>query len=93
MAESVVLISWDNPVEKITLGPKLLKEMEHVIVKIRKNSKISHDRQKSYADNKRTPREFKVGDHVYLEVKPKISSLKIGMCNKWLPDILDHLKF
>jgi hypothetical protein len=40
--------------------------MEHAIVKIRKNLKISHDRQNNYVDSKRHPREFKVGDHVYL---------------------------
>jgi hypothetical protein len=30
-----VLISWENPVDQITLGPELLKEMEYAIVKIR----------------------------------------------------------
>jgi hypothetical protein len=48
-------ISWDNIVEKVTLGPELLKEMEQAIVQIRKNLKIVQDRQKSYADRKRTP--------------------------------------
>jgi transposase InsO family protein len=33
--KSKVLISWGSLVEKITLGPKLLKEMEQAIVKIR----------------------------------------------------------
>jgi hypothetical protein len=28
--------------------------------------KIAQNRQKSYANMKRTPREFKEGDHVYL---------------------------
>jgi hypothetical protein len=80
-----VLISWDSIVDKITLGPELLKEIEHAIVNIRKNLKISQDRQKSYVDSKRTPRELKVGYHVYLWLKPKIISLKMGMFSKLDP--------
>jgi hypothetical protein len=80
-----VPISWDSPVDRITLGPELLKEMEHAMVKIRQNLKVAQDRQKSYADSKRTHREFKVGDHVYLRVKPKRSSLRMGMCAKLAP--------
>jgi len=30
-----VLIGWDSPVDRITLGPELLKEMEQTMVKIR----------------------------------------------------------
>jgi hypothetical protein len=59
-------IGWNNPVDKITLGPDMLKKMEQKIVQIKQNLKIAHDRQKSYADRKKTPREFKLGDHVYL---------------------------
>jgi hypothetical protein len=80
-----VPISWDNPVDKITLGPELLKEMEQAMIKIRQNLKVAQDRQKSYADSKRTHKEFKVGDHVYLRVKPKRSSLRMGMCAKLAP--------
>jgi hypothetical protein len=44
--------------------------------------KTAQDRQKSYEDKKRTHREFKVGDHVFLEVKANRSSLKLGSCAK-----------
>jgi hypothetical protein len=53
-------------VDKISLGPKLLKEMEQAMVKIRQKLKVAQDKQKSYVDSKRSHREFKVGDHVYL---------------------------
>ena len=79
------MISWNIPVDKLTLGPELLTEMEQDIVKIRHNLKIAQDRHKRYDDSKRTPIEFKVGDHVYLQVKPKRSSLKMGMCAKLAP--------
>jgi hypothetical protein len=80
-----VSISLDSLVEKITLGPELLKEMEEAIVKIKQNFKIAQDRHKSYVNSKRTPREFKVGDHLYLQVKTKRISLRMGMCAKLAP--------
>jgi hypothetical protein len=78
-------VSWDSPMDKITPGPELLKEMKHAMVKIMKNLKVSQDIQKSYAGRKRNHKEFKVGDHVYLRVKPKRSSLRMGMCAKLAP--------
>ena len=36
-------------------------------------------------DLKRTPREFNVGEHVYLKVKSKKSSLSLGRCSKPAP--------
>ena len=47
--------------------------------------KVSHDRQKRYVDKHRVNREFSVGDHVYLRVRVKKSSLKLGSCAKLSP--------
>ena len=47
--------------------------------------KVAQDRQKSYSDLKRKHKEFSIGDHVYLRVKPKKSSLKLGSCAKLAP--------
>jgi hypothetical protein len=55
------------------------------MIKIRQNLKIAQDRQNSYADNKITHKEFKVGDHVYLRVKPKRSNLRMGTYAKLAP--------
>jgi hypothetical protein len=52
------------------------------VVKIKHNLKEAQDRQKFYVDKNRTSREFKVGEHVILKVKPKKSSLKLGSCTK-----------
>jgi len=46
---------------------------------------VAQDRQKCYVDLKRTPREFKIGDHVYVKVKPRKSSLRLGKCTKLAP--------
>jgi hypothetical protein len=55
------------------------------VTQIKQNLKVAQNRQKSYADQKRTPREFKTGDHVYLRVRPRKSSLKMGACAKLAP--------
>ena len=50
-----------------------------------KNLKANQDRQKIYVDKHRVHREFSVGDHVYLRVREKKSSLKLGSCAKLSP--------
>ncbi|GKG08596.1 hypothetical protein Tco_0334428, partial [Tanacetum coccineum] len=40
------------------------------VVLIKERLKAARDRQKSYADNKRKPLEFEVGDQVLLKVSP-----------------------
>jgi hypothetical protein len=75
-------VSWDNPTDRIVVGPKLLKEMEDQMIKIKQNLKDAQERQKSYVDKNRTHREFKVGDHVFLKMKANKSSLKLGSCSK-----------
>jgi hypothetical protein len=73
-------LSWDNPADRVILGLEFLKDMEDQVVKIKHNLKATQDRQKIYADKNRTAREFKVGEHVLLKVKPKKISLKLGSC-------------
>jgi hypothetical protein len=71
-------VSWDNSADKAIIGPDLLKELEEQMTKIWQNLKASRDRQKSYAYKNRTFRDFKVGEHVFLKVKAKRSSLRLG---------------
>ena len=40
---------------------------------------------KRYTYLKRVHKEFKIGDHVYLRVNPRKSSLKLGSCAKLTP--------
>ena len=78
-------VTWDNPVNRVVLGPELLREMEQEVVNIRQNLKAAQDIKKIYADKHRVNREFSVGDHVYLRLKAKKSSLKLGSCAKLSP--------
>jgi hypothetical protein len=78
-------VSWSNPVNRLMIGPEMLKEMELTVKHVQQNLKVAQDRQKSYADSKRTPREFNIGDHVYIRVNPKNSSLRLGRYTKLSP--------
>jgi hypothetical protein len=78
-------ISWDNLADRLMVGPEMLQEMENMVRKVQQNLKEAQDRQKSYADQKRRHLEFQVGDHVYLKVKARKSSLKLGNCAKMAP--------
>ena len=59
--------------------------MEKDITKIRKNLKVSQDRQKIYAHKNIVHGDFHVGDNVYLIVRPRKCSLKRGSCSKLSP--------
>ena len=92
-------ISWNNPVDRITIKPDVLKEMEQQVIQIKHNMKIAQDRQKIYAERKSTPREFKTGDHVYLRVRSKKNSLRMGARAKMAPrycgpfEVLDRVGY
>ena len=52
---------------------------------IRDRLKISQDRQKSYADNRRRDLEFEVGDMVFLRISPWKGVLRFGKRGKLSP--------
>ena len=45
----------------------------------------AQDRQKKYADNRRRPLEFEVGDHVFLKVSPTRGVVRFGLRGKLNP--------
>ena len=49
------------------------------------NLKVAQDQQKCQSYLKRTPKEFQVGEHVFIKVRPKNSSLRLGSCAKLAP--------
>ncbi|GJX88987.1 putative reverse transcriptase domain-containing protein [Tanacetum coccineum] len=51
-------------------GPEIIHETTEKIFKIRDRMKAARDRQKSYANKRRRPLEFEVGDKVMLKVTP-----------------------
>jgi hypothetical protein len=63
-------LNWIEPGEKVIFGPYLVKEAEATVHRIQDNLKATNTRQESYANKRRRPLEFKVGNHVYLRVSP-----------------------
>ena len=63
-------IHWDEMGERKYLGPDMVQKTNESIEKIRARMLASQSRQKSYADQRRKPLEFQVGDHVLLKVSP-----------------------
>ena len=58
------------------LGPDMLKALELIVKQVQGNLKTAQDIQKIHADLKRTPKEFQVGEHVFVKVKQRNSSFK-----------------
>ena len=75
----------------------MLAEMEQEMQVIKKNFKVAQDRKKSYAYQNRMFKEYQVGEWVYLRIKPKRNSFRIGLCAKLAPqycgpfNILDRI--
>ena len=63
----------------------MLKELELIVKHIKGNLKTAQDRQKRHANLKRTLNEFQVGEHVFIKVKPKKISFKLGRCATLAP--------
>eukprot|EP00253_Pinus_taeda_P023815 PITA_23815 len=74
--------SWGGPKDRLMLGPEMLEEM---VKKVRSNLKVAQDRQKNFADWKRKFKEYQVGDHVYVRIRAKKSTLQWSGCTKLAP--------
>ncbi|GKF24285.1 putative reverse transcriptase domain-containing protein, partial [Tanacetum coccineum] len=64
--------------ENSLIGPELIQEKTDKVVLIKEKLKTARDRQKSYADNRRKPLEFEVGDQVMLKVSPWKCVIRFG---------------
>ncbi|GJT82851.1 putative reverse transcriptase domain-containing protein [Tanacetum coccineum] len=63
-------IMWAEVGEGQLIGPEVVQETTKNISQIKDRLKAARDRQKSYADKRRKPLEFSVGDYVLLKVSP-----------------------
>ena len=63
----------------------MVGEAEEQVRLIQKNLKAAQSRQKSYADKRRRPLIFEIGDHVYLRVSPMKGVQRFGMRGKLAP--------
>ena len=66
-------LCWTEVGESSITGPDLIRDTSEKVSLIRQRFIMAQSRQKSYADVRRRPLEFKVGDHVFLKAMPKRS--------------------
>ena len=64
-------ICWTEVGEPSITGPDLIGDTSEKVDLIWKHLLMAQSRQKNYANRRRRPIEFKVGDHIFLKVMPK----------------------
>ncbi|GJS56656.1 putative reverse transcriptase domain-containing protein [Tanacetum coccineum] len=85
-------ICWAEVGEAQLTGPELIQETTEKIVLIKQRMQAAQDRQKSYADRKRKPMEFEVGDRVMLKVSPWKGVVRFGKRGKLNPRYVGPFK-
>ncbi|GKA03121.1 putative reverse transcriptase domain-containing protein [Tanacetum coccineum] len=87
-----LLIMWAEVGEGQLIGLELVQETTEKISQIKDRFKAARDRQKSYADKRRKPLEFSVGDYVLLKVSPWKGVVRFGKKGKLAPRFVRPLE-
>ncbi|KAI3798748.1 hypothetical protein L1987_34027 [Smallanthus sonchifolius] len=85
-------ICWTEVGDSQLTGPNIIHETTEKIVHIRKHIEAARDHQKSYADVRRKPLEFQVGDKVLLKVLPWKGLIRFGKGRKLNPRYIGPFK-
>ncbi|GJW87520.1 putative reverse transcriptase domain-containing protein [Tanacetum coccineum] len=70
-------VCWAEVGDSQLTGPEIIQETTEKIVQIRQRLQAARDRQRSYANVRRKPLEFQVGDRVMLKVSPLAYKLEL----------------
>ncbi|GKB08070.1 putative reverse transcriptase domain-containing protein [Tanacetum coccineum] len=73
-------VCWAEVGQVQPTGPEIVQETTKNIIQIKQRMQVAHNRKKSYADLKRKPIDFQVGDKVMLIVLPWKGVVRFG---KW----------
>ena len=74
--------SWTEVGESSITGLDLIRDTSEKVSLIQQCLLTAQSRQKSYADVRHRPLEFKVRDHIFLKVMPKRGVLRFGKRGK-----------
>ncbi|GKB47852.1 putative reverse transcriptase domain-containing protein [Tanacetum coccineum] len=83
---------WAEGREDQLTDPEIVQETTEKIIQIKQRIQAAHDRQKSYADLKRKPMEFQVGDRLMLKVSPWKGVVRFGKQGKLNPRYVGPFK-
>ena len=78
-------LCWIEVGESSITSPDLIRDTSEKVNLIRQRLLMDQSRQKSYADVRRRPLEFEVGDHVFLKVMPERGVVRFGKRGKLSP--------
>jgi hypothetical protein len=85
-------VCWAELGESQLTGPELIHETTEKVVQVQSRLKAAQDRQKSYADLRRKPLKFQVGDKVLLKVAPWKGVIRFGKRGKLNPRYVGPFK-
>ena len=85
-------LCWTEVGESFITGPDLIRDTSKKVSLIRQRLLTAQSRQKSYADVRRRPLKFEVGDHVFLKVMPKRGVVRFGKQGKLSPRFIGPLE-
>jgi len=78
-------LNWVEPGERRYYGINFVNEAEKKVQIIQQHMQAAQSQQKSYADKRRRPLEFNVGDYVYLKVTPMKKVQRFRVRSKLAP--------
>ncbi|GKE10805.1 putative reverse transcriptase domain-containing protein, partial [Tanacetum coccineum] len=85
-------ICWAEVGDSQLIGPEIIHKTTKRIVKIKSHIQAARDRQKSYANVRRKPLEFQVGDKVMLKVSHWKGVIRFGKQGKLNPRYIGPFK-
>ncbi|GJX68336.1 putative reverse transcriptase domain-containing protein [Tanacetum coccineum] len=85
-------VCWAEVGEVQLTGPEIVQETTEKIIQVKQRMQAARDRQKSYANLKRKPMEFEVGDKVMLKVSPWKGVVRFGKRGKLNPRFVGPFK-
>ncbi|GKD20525.1 putative reverse transcriptase domain-containing protein, partial [Tanacetum coccineum] len=86
------LVCWAEVGQVQLTGPEIVQETIKKIIQIKQRMQVARDRKKSYADLKRKPIDFQVGDTVMLKVSPWKGVVRFGKRGKLNPRYVKPFK-
>ncbi|GKC35792.1 putative reverse transcriptase domain-containing protein [Tanacetum coccineum] len=85
-------VCWAEVGDVQLIGPEIIHETTKKIVQIRQRLQAVRDQQKSYANVRRKPLEFQVGDRVMLKVSPQKGVIRFEKRGKLNPRYIRYKK-
>ncbi|GKC49089.1 putative reverse transcriptase domain-containing protein [Tanacetum coccineum] len=85
-------VCWSEVEDSQLTGPEMIRETTEKIAQIKNRLLTARSRQKSYADVRRRPLEFNVGDKVMFKVSPWKGVIRFGKRGKLSPRYIGPFK-